>query len=73
MAPTCLWIHLKAQGNAAPVPPCIQTQMEFLEALADALPNRKRQAWVDAMAPVWDQFKDDIGQDLIDAAVASNM
>ncbi len=37
------------------------------------LTAEQRQAWVDAMAPVWDQFKDDIGQDLIDAAVASNM
>lgn len=37
------------------------------------LTPEQRQMWVDTMAPVWDQFKDDIGQDLIDAAVASNM
>ena len=32
----------------------------------------QRAAWVNAMAPVWDQFAGDIGQDIIDAAVASN-
>jgi len=32
----------------------------------------QRQAWVDALKPVWDKFSDDIGQDVIDAAVASN-
>jgi len=30
----------------------------------------QRQAWVDAMKPVWAQFEGDIGKDLIDAAVA---
>ncbi len=32
----------------------------------------QRQAWVDALKPVWNQFSGDIGQDIIDAAVASN-
>ena len=32
----------------------------------------QRQAWVDAMKPVWSKFEGDIGADLIDAAVASN-
>ena len=36
------------------------------------LTAEQRQAWVDAMRPVWDKFKDDIGQDLIDAALAAN-
>lgn len=36
------------------------------------LSDEQRQQWVDAMKPVWDQFSDEIGQDLIDAAVASN-
>ena len=31
-----------------------------------------RQAWVDAMMPVWGQFKDDVGQENIDAAQAIN-
>jgi C4-dicarboxylate-binding protein DctP len=32
----------------------------------------QRQAWVDAMKPVWDQFSGDVGQDKIDAAQAIN-
>lgn len=32
----------------------------------------QRQAWVDAMKPVWSRFEGDIGVDLIEAAVASN-
>ncbi|MEP3436592.1 MAG: DctP family TRAP transporter solute-binding subunit [Hoeflea sp.] len=32
----------------------------------------QRQAWVDAMKPVWTKFEGDIGSDLIEAAVASN-
>ena len=28
-------------------------------------------AWQEAMRPVWDQFSDDIGADLIDAAIAA--
>ena len=32
----------------------------------------QRQAWVDAMKPVWAQFSDDVGQENIDAAQAIN-
>ncbi len=32
----------------------------------------ERQAWVAAMKPVWDQFADDVGQDMIDAAQSFN-
>ncbi|SEG78302.1 TRAP transporter substrate-binding protein [Marinobacterium lutimaris] len=32
----------------------------------------ERQQWVDAMKPVWKQFEDEIGSDLIDAALKSN-
>lgn len=32
----------------------------------------QRQAWVDAMKPVWKKFEKDIGADILDAAVASN-
>ncbi|CTQ33072.1 TRAP transporter substrate-binding protein [Jannaschia rubra] len=35
------------------------------------LTPEQRQAWVDAMKPVWEQFSDGIGQDVIDAAVAA--
>lgn len=37
-----------------------------------SLTPEQRKMWVDTMSPVWDQFRGDIGQDLIDAAVAAN-
>lgn len=36
------------------------------------LTPEQRAAWVEAMKPVWEQFKDDVGQDNIDAAQAIN-
>jgi C4-dicarboxylate-binding protein DctP len=36
------------------------------------LDTEQRQAWVDAMKPVWEQFAGDIGQDLIDKATSYN-
>ncbi len=36
------------------------------------LTAEQRQAWVDAMKPVWDQFADDIGTDVIEKAVSYN-
>ena len=36
------------------------------------LSAEQRQAWVDAMKPVWTKFEGDIGKDLIDAAAAPN-
>ena len=36
------------------------------------LTPEQRQAWVDAMKPVWEQFSGDVGQDMIDAAQAIN-
>lgn len=36
------------------------------------LTPEQRKAWVDVMKPVWAKFKDDIGQDLIDAASAAS-
>ena len=41
------------------------------EEIREMTPEQ-RQKWVDAMKPVWDQFADQIGQDNIDAAMASN-
>ncbi|MEO9651693.1 MAG: DctP family TRAP transporter solute-binding subunit [Roseobacter sp.] len=37
-----------------------------------ALDATSREAWVSAMKPVWEQFKDDVGQENIDAAQAIN-
>jgi C4-dicarboxylate-binding protein DctP len=36
------------------------------------LTNEQRQAWVDAMKPVWKKFEGDIGAELIEAAIQSN-
>ena len=36
------------------------------------LTPEQRQAWVDALKPVWSKFEGDIGKDLIDAAQATN-
>ncbi|MEO1748872.1 MAG: DctP family TRAP transporter solute-binding subunit, partial [Pseudomonadota bacterium] len=36
------------------------------------LTPEQRQLWVDAMLPVWEQFKDDVGQEMIDAAQTIN-
>jgi len=36
-----------------------------------ALSPAQRKVWVDTMKPVWAKFADDIGQDVIDAAVAA--
>lgn len=37
------------------------------------LSDEERAAWVAAMKPVWKKFEEEIGADLIEAAVASNM
>ena len=37
------------------------------------LTAEQRQAWVDAMKPVWEQFKDDVGEENIAAAQEINM
>ena len=51
-----------------------QNRAKILEAggVVRELTPDQRQEWVDVMKPVWDKFKDDIGQDLIDSALAAN-
>lgn len=56
-----------------------EKSMSDMKKIADSgrseihqLNDEQRAQWVDAMKPVWAQFADDIGQDVIDAAVASN-
>jgi len=36
------------------------------------LTPEQRQKWVEAMQPVWEEFKDDVGKDVLDAALAAN-
>ena len=65
--------EVTAERNAA----VDQVDAEARQAILDnggtivELDDAQRQAWVDAMKPVWDQFADGIGQDVIDAALAS--
>jgi len=55
-----------------------EVDMEARQGVLDAggeireLTDEQRQAWVDAMKPVWDQFTDDVGQENIDAAQSIN-
>ena len=51
-----------------------QNKQAIIEAGTEVrtLTAEQRQAWVDAMKPVWDQFADDIGADVIDKAVSYN-
>ncbi len=55
-----------------------KVNQEAKKAVIDAggvvreLNPEQRQAWVDAMKPVWEQFVGDVGQDNIDAAQAIN-
>jgi len=55
-----------------------RVNQEAKQAIVDAggevrqLTDEQRGKWVDAMKPVWEQFKDDVGQDNIDAAQAIN-
>ncbi len=55
-----------------------QVDAEARQAVLDAggvireLTPEQREAWVTAMKPVWDQFREDVGQENIDAAQAIN-
>ncbi len=66
--------EVTAERNAAST----QVNEEAKQAIIDAggmvrqLTPEQRAAWVEAMKPVWAQFEDDIGSDLIAAAQASN-
>jgi C4-dicarboxylate-binding protein DctP len=66
--------EVTAERNAA----VGQVDSDARQAVLDAggvireLSPEQRQAWVDTMKPVWDQFVGDVGQDMIDAAQAIN-
>lgn len=50
-----------------------KSKAEIIKAggIVRELTPAQRQIWVDTMKPVWAKFADDIGQDVIDAAVAA--
>ena len=51
-----------------------QNRQKVIDAGSEVrqLTDAQKQAWRDAMQPVWNKFEDDIGADVIDAALASN-
>lgn len=66
--------EVTAERNAAVNEVDAQARQAVLDAggVIRELTDEQRQAWVDAMKPVWDQFADGIGQDNIDAAQSFN-
>ena len=66
--------EVTATRNAMSTEINTKNRAKILEAggVIRELTPEQRQAWVDVMKPVWDKFKDDIGQDLIDSALAAN-
>ena len=62
------------EANAAVAATEMKNRQNIIDAggVVRELTPEQRAAWVATMKPVWDEFKDDIGQDLIDAAVAAN-
>ncbi len=71
---TTIFKEVTTERNAA----VGQVDLEARQAVLDAggvireLTAEQRQAWVDAMQPVWTQFLEDVGQENIDAAQAFN-
>jgi C4-dicarboxylate-binding protein DctP len=66
--------EVTAERNAAVNEVDAQARQSVLDAggTIRELTPEQRQAWVDAMKPVWDQFRDEVGQENIDAAQAIN-
>ncbi len=62
------------EANASVAAKEAENRQNILDAggMIRELNPEQRQAWVDAMKPVWTKFEGDIGTDLIEAAVASN-
>ncbi|MDW4547999.1 DctP family TRAP transporter solute-binding subunit [Defluviimonas sp. D31] len=71
---TTILHEVSMERNAA----VTQVDAEARQAILDnggvirELDDAQRQAWVDAMKPVWEQFVEGIGQENIDAALAFN-
>lgn len=61
-------------ANAAVAGQEAENRQKILDAGSEirVLNPEQRKAWVDAMKPVWDKFRSDIGEDLIEAAQAAN-
>jgi C4-dicarboxylate-binding protein DctP len=66
--------EVTVERNAAVNEVDAQARQAILDAggVIRELTSEQRQAWVDAMKPVWDKFVEGVGQDNIDAAQAAN-
>jgi C4-dicarboxylate-binding protein DctP len=66
--------EVTTERNAAVNEVDAQARQAILDAGGEirALTPEQRQTWVDAMKPVWDQFREEVGQENIDAAQAIN-
>ncbi|EIE52652.1 C4-dicarboxylate ABC transporter [Salipiger aestuarii] len=66
--------EVTTERNAAIAEVDADNRQAVLDAGAEIreLTPEQRQAWVDAMKPVWEKFTDDVGQENIDAAQAIN-
>jgi len=66
--------EVTADRNAAIAEVDAENRQAVLDAGATIreLSPEQREAWVEAMKPVWEQFTDDVGQENIDAAQAIN-
>ncbi|KAB2542474.1 C4-dicarboxylate ABC transporter [Salipiger aestuarii] len=66
--------EVTTERNAAIAEVDADNRQAVLDAGAEIreLTPEQRQAWVDALKPVWEKFTDDVGQENIDAAQAIN-
>ena len=66
--------EVTTERNAAVGEVDAQARQAILDAggVIRELTDEQRKQWLDAMKPVWDQFKEDVGQENIDAAQAIN-
>ena len=62
------------ERNAASTAVNEQNKQSIIDSggVVRTLTDEQRAAWVEVLKPVWEKFQDDIGADIIDAAVASN-
>ncbi len=65
-------VTAEANANVADIEAKNRQRIADTGEVIRELTPEQRAAWIEAMKPVWAKFKDDIGQDLIDAAVAAN-
>jgi len=71
---TTILHEVTVSRNAASTSVDLESRQAILNAGGEirTLTPEQRQAWVDAMMPVWDQFKDDVGAENIAAAQEIN-